>query len=322
MTRISAATLVADIGGTNARFAILERGRLRCLAVCKVADYPSPLEAIAAFLTGAAQGHEPKAAAIAAAGPVSDGRVALTNAPWIIEGAAIRAAFGMASALIVNDFAALALAVPALPASGIHAIGPGTASDDAPIVVIGPGTGFGASALIRDGRREIPLVTEGGHATLAGENRREDAIIEALRGRVGHVSVERALSGDGLVHLYSAAAALAGRDAGPLTAAEVVSNAIAGNCAECRAALDLFCALLGSVAGNIALTLGARGGVYIGGGMVPRFVDYLARSTFRERFEAKGRMSGYLRAIPTAVIIHPHPALLGLARLVKSGRQH
>jgi glucokinase len=310
--------LLADIGGTNARFAILEDGKLGCIAAVQVADFASPEDALRAYLANEGRGHAPEAAAIAAAGPVIEGKVALTNASWSVDGASLREALRLRSAAIVNDFAALAWSLPALGAGDVRAMGRGSPVARAPTAVLGPGTGFGIAALLREGGRESVLVSEGGHATLAGESRREDAIIDALRGAFGHLSVERVLSGDGLGHLYDAVVALDGIAAPKRTAAEIVARALSGGCSASARALELFCAFLGSVAGNVALTFGAGGGIYIGGGMVPHFVEYLVRSPFRERFEAKGRMRGYLAAIPTRVITHPHPAFLGLERFLNA----
>jgi glucokinase len=168
-----------------------------------------------------------------------------------------------------------------------------------------------------DGSAEVVLVTEAGHATLPSENRREDAIILALRERLQHVSVERVLSGPGLVQLYHAIAEIDGLTVPQRSAAEIVEHALAGDCEASRNTLEAFCAFLGGVAGNAALTLGAVGGVFIAGGIVPRFTDFLRQSAFRERFEAKGRMVSYLARIPTRVIVHRYPAFVGLARLAR-----
>jgi glucokinase len=167
----------------------------------------------------------------------------------------------------------------------------------------------------------VVLVTEAGHATLPCENAREDAIVQALRQHVPHVSIERALSGPGLVQLYDAITALDALPVRPRTAAEIVEQALQGDCVASRNTLDAFCAFLGSVAGNAALTLGARGGLFIAGGIVPRFTDYLRQSAFRARFEAKGRLVPYLAGIPTAVIVHPYPAFVGLARLARASQR-
>jgi glucokinase len=307
---------LGDIGATNARFATLRGAQIGPITSLNVRDFATPVDALRVFLAAQPADFRPTRAAFAGAGPLLDGRITMTNAPWTIDGAVIDAAFGWSSTVILNDFAALAWSLPALTAADIRPIGGGRAVAGAPLAVLGPGTGFGVAGLVRGRAEEIVLVTEGGHATLAGVTDRDDAIIAVLRRRFGHVSVERALSGGGLEALCDAVTLVDGLKTPTRDAADVVLHALAGDCAASVAALELFCAWLGSVAGNVALTLGARGGVYIAGGMVPRFVDFLARSPFRARFEGKGRLASYLAAIPTAVIVHPHPAFPGLARLV------
>jgi glucokinase len=188
-------------------------------------------------------------------------------------------------------------------------IGVGAATPDQPIAVLGPGTGLGVACLVQGARAPHVIVSEGGHASLAAANDREAAVIAILRERFGHVCAERALSGDGLINLYNAIGSLDGivmpeRDAAAITAA-----ALGDACPVRRAALDMFCAMLGGVAGDVALIFGARGGVYVAGGIIPRFPDYLARSEFRLRSEAKGRLISYATRIPTAIVVHPYPAL-------------
>ena len=313
-----AAFLLADIGGTNARFGILENGKLGCFAVMPVADFADPVAAIGAFLAREGKGRAPTKAILAAAGPVLDGRIALTNAAWVVDGDAIGRSCGMTSVRLVNDFAALVLSLPALTPGDLRAVGGGLPVAGAPCLVVGPGTGFGVGAAISGLRQEVDLASEGGHATLAAENRREDAIIQSLRQRFDHVSIERVLSGAGLARLYQAVMAVDGIAAPDRDGPAIVARALAGDCAASVATLELFCALLGSVAGDLALTFGARGGVYIGGGIVRRFADFLERSAFRRRFEAKGRMSPYLAAMPVHVILNRQPAFLGLARLAQN----
>jgi glucokinase len=313
--RSRATSLLADIGGTNARFALRIRGRLEHPTTLAVADFASPLEAIREYLTMVGEPGKPVRATLAAGGPVDSGTIALTNAPWVVDGEAIRRALGLTSVLLVNDFAALAHAIPTLTRDDIRPLGGGARVEGAPVAVIGPGTGFGVAALLRGPQGESVLATEGGHASLGGESRREDAVVQTLRDQLGYASVEAVLSGDGLGRLYRAVAAIDGLDAPARDAAGIVSHALARSCAASHAALELFCSFLGTAAGNIALTLGARGGVYIGGGIVPRFTGFLAQSAFRARFEGKGPMRGYLAAIPTAVITHAEPTFLGLARL-------
>ena len=221
----------------------------------------------------------------------------------------------MTDVAVLNDFEALAWSLPALRSEHIVTLGAPRAGDRGTMAVLGPGSGFGLAAMAFAGEAEVALVTEGGHATLSSENRREDAIILALRQQFHHVSVERVLSGSGLMQLYHAIARVDDETVPERDSSEIVAHALADDCKVSREALELFCAFLGSVAGNVALTLGARGGVFIGGGIAPRFTDFLRSSAFRERFEAKGRMSSYLARIPTAVIVHPLPAFLGLAHL-------
>jgi glucokinase len=309
--------LLADIGATNARFALLDGAEVRMSKTYAVADYASPVEAARSFLAGPAAGHRPTRAFMAAAGPVANGRIALTNAGWTVDPDRIGRGLDMADVRVLNDFEALGWSLPALRTEDLFPIGAGGPSEPGTMAVMGPGTGFGLSAFVRGQGGETVLVTEGGHATLASEGRREDAIILALRNQLHHVSIERVLSGSGLVNLYHAIALVDGRTVVERDSAEIVSHAVKGDCEVSRETLDLFCAFLGSVAGDVALTLGARGGLFIGGGIAPRFTDFLQRSAFRERFEAKGRMSTYLSRIPTAVIVNPLPAFVGLSHLAE-----
>ncbi|TAJ88343.1 glucokinase [Reyranella sp.] len=317
MTMSPTSALIADIGATNARFALLVDTDIAMSETYAVADYASPIEAARAFLAGPAAGHAPNRALIAAAGPVEHGRIALTNAAWIVDSDRICKGLNMADVQVLNDFEALGWSLPALRPDDLVTVGAARAAGLGTMAVMGPGTGFGLAAMAFGAAGEAVLVTEGGHATLSSENRREDAIILALRQQLHHVSVERILSGSGLMQLYHAIARIDGTTVPERDNSEIVSHALTGDCEVSRETLELFCAFLGSTAGNIALTLGARGGVFIAGGIVPRFTEFLRRSAFRERFEAKGRMSTYLSHIPTAVIVHPTPAFIGLAHLAK-----
>lgn len=307
--------ILADIGATNARFGLLLDTGIGPLATYLVANYASPIEAARAFLAGPAKGHAPKRALIAAAGPVVNGRVSMTNAAWTVDTVRIRQGLGLEDVRVLNDFEALAWTLPALRAEDVFSLGGGRPVEGGTMAVMGPGSGFGLAAMAFGAGGEAALVTEGGHATLSSENRREDVVILELREQLHHVSVERVLSGPGLVQLYHAIAKIDGVTAPARSSGGIVRHAVAGDCPVSREALELFCAFLGSVAGNVALTLGARGGLFIGGGIAVRFTEFLERSAFRERFEAKGRMSAYLAQIPTAVIVRPHPAFLGLAHL-------
>jgi glucokinase len=309
--------LLADIGATNARFAVLVGEQQSAVTTYAVASYPTPVDAAREFLAGPGGGAQPQTAVIAAAGPVHNGRVTMVNAAWEVDEQLIQQGLALRSAHVINDFAAQAWALPGLRGADLVAIGEVAPTVPGTMVVMGPGSGFGLAAMTTNGGKEAVLVTEAGHATLPAENRRDEVIIQSMRDKFGHISIERALSGPGLVHLYDAITAIDGASVPQRTAAEIAEHALAGNCSTCHAALDAFCGFLGSVAGNEALTFGALGGVFIGGGIVPRFTDFLRRSAFRERFTAKGRLSTYLTPIPTAVVVHPNPAFLGLARLAQ-----
>ncbi|CAH2600126.1 Glucokinase [Rhodovastum atsumiense] len=315
MDHTTTAALLADIGGTNARFALWTERGVGPVTTLAVADHASPVAAARAFLASTGGGRRAVRAAIAAAGPVQAQRVAMTNAAWAVDGPQLREALDLESVVIVNDFEALGWAIPGLGPQDLRPIGGGAVGQPGPAAIMGPGTGFGLAAWIGLDAGETVLVTEGGHATLPAENRRDEALIGVLRDRGGHVSVERVLSGPGMAQLYQAVAAVDGFDAPERDAAGIVSHALARDCEASLRTLEAFCGFLGAVAGNVALTLGARGGVAIAGGMAKRFADFLAASSFRERFEAKGRLAGYLAQIPTAVVIHPDPAFIGLARL-------
>lgn len=309
--------ILADIGATNARFVLLAGGDIVASAHYMVSDYASPIEAIRAFLTAHGSGHAPDRAVVAAAGPVVNGRVSLTNAAWTVDSERIRQGLGLERVRVLNDFEALGWALPALQPKDLFALGDGVRVERGTMAVMGPGTGFGLAAMVFGAKAPTVLVTEGGHATLPSENRREDAILAALREQLHHVSVEGVLSGPGMVQLYHAVARVDGLTAPERNSSEIVSHALAGDCAVSRETLEQFCAFLGSVAGNVALTLGALGGVYVAGGIAPRFTEFLRRSAFRERFEAKGRFSSYLARVPTAIVVRPDPAFVGLVELAR-----
>ncbi len=305
--------LIADIGGTNARFARVDaHRRLYAVQTLACADFSGLTAAATAYLqtTG---GPRPTRAAIAVATPVAGDWIQFTNNHWSFSTEAAQRALGLEQLLILNDFTAFALSLPLLRADERRAVGGGEAIAGTPIGLIGPGTGLGVSGLVWSGDRWIPLETEGGHVTFAPADEREWAIGQILRRRFGHVSPERLLSGPGLVNLYTALAELEDWPAEDRAPADITEHALAGTCPHSRAVLELFCGALGTAAGNLAITLGARGGVYIGGGIVPRLGDFFDRSTFRSRFEAKGRFSTYLAAIPTWVITAANPALRGVA---------
>lgn len=313
--------LIGDIGATNARFALVDDAgaseRVRVL-VCD--DYPSIEAAIAAYFAGHDAAAMPREAALAVASPVIGDTVTLTNHPWSFTISGLKHHLAFARLVVVNDFAANALAVPRLKREERVAIGGGAPAEGAPVGVLGPGTGLGVGGLVPTAAGFVVLSGEGGHATMAPADERESLVLDRMRRRFDHVSAERVLSGQGLVNLYNTLAEIEGVPAAPFTPAQIADRHLGESDKLVRAALAMFCAMLGTVAGNLALTLGARGGIYIAGGIVPRLGPSFAESAFRERFEAKGRFRPYLASIPTYVVTHPIPAFLGLTALLDEGR--
>lgn len=314
---MTAPRLIADIGGTNARFALVAPGARQAeqplLLPC--AAFPGPAEAARHYLERVAPAEMPRRAAFAVASPVLGDRVVLTNHVWQFSVTALRDELALDRLDVVNDFIAVALAVPLLEAQDKVAVGDGRADPASPIAVLGPGTGLGVSALVPTGAGWHPIPTEGGHITMPAADEREAKILAWLRARHGHVSAERVLSGPGLVNLHTALCGLCGLPAEAVSPHELTQRAQAGD-PLARETLDTFFTMLGTVAGNLALTLGARGGVYIAGGIVPQLLPAFLASDFRRRFDDKGRFRAYVESIPVHVATHPYPAFLGLAGLV------
>ncbi len=303
-------TLLADIGGTNVRFGLCPQGGdPEDVKTFRVGDFPDFERAALAYLEpGQAK---PARGAFAVAGPVRDGEADLTNHPWRISTARAREELGLVDALLVNDFAAIAMAVPHLEPDDLEKIGGGAAIAKTPVAILGPGSGLGVSFGMYVGGKWIPLAGEGGHMGLPAADETEDEIVRGLRARFGRASLERALSGPGLVNLYLAAAG-AKPGLGPEPSPAKVAAATGDPAA--RAATRAFSAMLGGAAGDLALTVWALGGVYIAGGVVPNLGAAFDREAFRERFQAKGRFATLLGGIPTYLIVHQAPGLLGLAR--------
>jgi glucokinase len=313
--------LIADIGGTNARFALVEGdGTTRDTRVLACSEYPTLEDACATYLAEVAPGERPARAAFAVASPVIGDWVDMTNHIWSFSIEALHQHLGFETLRVVNDFVAVALAIPALRADDLEQVGGRRPDPGAVVAILGPGTGLGVAGLVPSDGRWLPLATEGGHVTMPAADDREAALLAALRRRFGHVSAERVVSGPGLVNLYQAIAEVDGRTAdSALTPPDCTTRALARSCPICVEALDVFTAMLGVVAGNLTLTLGARGGVYIAGGIVPRLGDMFAASRFRPRFEDKGRFREYVAPIPAFVVTHSYPAFVGLAGLVSDG---
>jgi glucokinase len=309
--------LLADIGGTNARFALLVDGTLGRIVHMAVSDDGSFREALDKYLGHLPEGGAIQAAILAVSGPVQNGRCALTNNPWVIDAADLRAACGFSTVRLINDFEAVAWALPRLSHDKLLQVGGGQQVVGAPLAALGPGTGLGMAFSIPYATGHLVFPSEGGHSTLAGTSLREDAVIGYLRQRFGHVSAERILSGNGLENLHEAVAAVDHVTLPRRPAAEITRAAIDGTCPTSRAAVDMFCAMLGTVAGNLALTLGARGGVFVGGGILRHMSEYFACSSFRARFEDKGRFSKYLEPIPAYLILDEDAAFVGLRALAE-----
>jgi glucokinase len=312
----SAPRLIADIGGTNARFALLDGHAWRDEIVLRCADYPDIVSAIEDYLqrVGATSGAaRPTEAALAIAGPITGDIVRMTNHVWQFSAARTRQSLGWRRLIMVNDFTALAMAIRHLPENELEQIGGGQSVPGTPLALIGPGTGLGVSGLIPSGEQWIPLQGEGGHVTLSVMNEREIAVLQQLHKSFTHVSAERVVCGPGLVNLYESLCGLEGMVPKVLTPPEITRRAREGSCRICLEALNIFCALLGTLAGNLVLTLGATGGCYIGGGIVPSLGSFFASSHFRNRFEDKGRFADYLSRVPTFVIRSELPAFVGLA---------
>jgi len=307
--------LLADIGGTNARFA-LERapGQFSAVRTLACAAYPRFEDAAAAYLAGV--GIAVEHAAIAIANPVDGDAVRMTNHHWAFSTAGAARELGLATLLVVNDFTALAMSIPGLHEADLVRIGGGKARPGAAIGLVGAGTGLGVSGLVpQAGGGWTPLHSEGGHVAFAPADEREVAALRHCWERYPHVSAERLVSGPGLVLVREALAVRAGLVCETLDPAAIVTRGLAGD-ALCLETLECFAGMLGTVAANLAVTLGARGGIYIGGGVVPRLGTWFARSPFRARFQHKGRFSSYTAAIPTLLITASCPALLGAGRML------
>lgn len=312
--------LIADIGGTNARFALCSaKGEFVFPLTLECKKYPSLESAAEAYLKQTGYQGKIKNAAFAIACPVLDDRVSMTNSDWCFSISEVKNALRLEHLTVVNDFVAQALAVPYLKNDQKVKIGQGEAAKGFPIVVVGPGTGLGVSILVpqADGGWTA-LASEGGHATMPAPYPEEERIIAALRQEYGHVSAERVVSGMGLTNLYKTLLTLHGMETQTLEPAEITKKALDGD-ALCREAVQMMFGLLGTLAGNLALTAGALGGVYIAGGIVPRdgLLDMFKESAFRVRFEAKGRFTSYLSRIPTYVMKAEYPAFLGLYGLLE-----
>jgi glucokinase len=305
--------LIADIGGTNARFALVEGDGLpteeRVLAV---ADHAGMVEAALAYLAG----RKVEEAVLAVATPVESDAIRFTNSPWTFRISELPDALGIPTVVVINDFVAQALAIPHLQPDELEPLHAGEPLPTRPIGVIGPGTGLGVAGLVPARGRWIALPTEGGHVSMAPGTARERAVLEHLSRELVHVSNERLISGPGLYTLARTLAAIDGAVLAAGTPAEVAKRARDGSSAHCVEAVRMFSTLLGSAAGDLALMYGARGGIYICGGVCNNLGPLFDRVAFRERFLAKGRMRTFLGPIPVHLVRRTDTGLLGAAKQV------
>ncbi|WP_182084102.1 glucokinase [Aureimonas sp. ME7] len=313
--------LIGDIGGTNARFAILVDAFAdpKTFPIVQTADFPNIDDAIQAAVLDKTS-IQPKSAVLAIAGPVDGDEIDLTNCPWVVRPRTLIAELGLEEIIVLNDFEAQALAVSALPDSGREAIGGGTVREGASRVVVGPGTGLGVAGLVRARKMWIPVAGEGGHIDLGPRTARDLAIWPHLETVAGRVSGEQVLSGRGLVNLYHALCAADGATPVHTDPAAVTEAAVNRKDPQSAEAVQLFATYLGRVAGDLALIFMARGGVYIAGGIFQRIIPILQAAEMRAAFEDKAPHQALLQDIPLFVITQPLAALAGLTAFARSPR--
>jgi len=303
--------LIADVGGTNIRLALvdLSNGDITAIKKYLCADYPAITDVIKLYLNQV--NHRVDSACIAIACPTDEDLIQMTNHAWSFSKSAVKQELGFNDFVVINDYTAISLSIPALKDDQKIKIGGGDAEAGKPIAVYGPGTGLGVAHLIRHCHEWISLPGEGGHVSFAPQNLLETHVLKHLQKKYGHVSVERILSGPGLVNLYQAIAIYQGITPEPYEASDITSKALDKQCSICQESLAQFCRIMGSFGGNLALTMSTYGGVYIAGGIIPRFIEYFSKSEFRTQFEAKGRFNHLIQRIPVYVITEEQPGLIG-----------
>lgn len=307
-SRIEATWLIADIGATTTRCAVATPGRRKTehLKVMANSDFESADDVLGGYL--ASLPSKPASGALAIAAPIDGDEVRMSNRNWSFNRLKLGSCLGLERLEIINDFHAVACALPLIGNKDRAEVGVASAYRRGNRAVLGPGSGLGVGAWIDHGNKGIPLTGEGGHVTLAGRDEQEDSIIARLRERYGHCSAERVLSGPGIIALHSAM-----HDGEMKTSREITTGTVDP---KCRATMEQFYRFLGTVSADLAVTSGAYGGLYIAGGIVPANIEQIQASTFRERFEDKGRYRGYMQAIPTYVITDPMPGLTGLTAYI------
>lgn len=311
--------LIGDIGGTNARFALVDNASAAIvrLPTVKTADFDTIDDAIDATVIRGANAR-PKSAIIALAGPIVGDEVPLTNCDWVVEPKRAIARFGLSEMILLNDFEAQALALPDLSPADIDPIGDGVSRPNAIRVVLGPGTGLGVGALVRAGETWVPVPGEGPHIDLGPVTNRDMAIWPHLERVHGRISAEAVLSGPGMLRLYRAICQADGAEVRLSTPAEVTAAGLEGRDRQATETLALFAIYLGRVAGDLALIFMAYGGVFLGGGIPPRIAPVLKAGGFRAAFVAKAPHDDLLAKMATAIIIKEDAALAGVAAFARA----
>lgn len=304
-------SVVADVGGTNIRLSVCdvstgELSKLREFACAEFVTLDAALVQYFATLQG-----EVKHLCVGIACPVEDDQVVMTNLSWSFSKQALKEKLNLTSLYVINDYTAISLAVPFLSDQEKIQIGSGEPIKDGVTGVFGPGTGLGVSHIVKPEDKWISLDGEGGHVSFAPNTREQADILLLLQEQFGHVSAERILAGQGLINLYHSLCRLEGKQPVFHEPKDVTAAALDNSCELALRSLNIFCEVMGGFAGNLAMNLSCTGGVYIAGGIVPRFVDFFKDSAFRKFFEDKGRFQAYLASIPTYLIIHDNPGLLG-----------
>ena len=320
---VSGANLVADIGGTHCNLGLVfpDRQGVQYIQKLKVADFQDVVAAVNSYLTAISiQNKLPslrvRKACFAAATLIDGDQIEFTNSPWSFSIERAQVALNLDHLLVLNDFAALAMSLPSLSSDDLSMIsshGYDAIKQEGTLAVVGPGTGLGVAGLVKATSQWVPLSSEGGHTSLSASNAFEWDLIKLVQTRHEHVSAERLLSGMGMPLLYQSIAQLNGAEVSQLTSAEIIARGLAKTDVIADQTIDVFCAMLGGFCGNVVLTLGATAGLFVGGGIIPRLGERFFESSFRQRFEAKGRFAALLTTVPLALITHPYPALNGCA---------
>lgn len=304
--------VVADIGGTNLRIGITsDNGEISGLTLYQCNQHLSLEEIVLDFINKQDLNGRTINACLAIACPVDNDLIAMTNLPWQFSKSELKQKLGLNKLVMINDYTAIAHAIPHLTDVQKVQVGKGIANAGKPVSICGPGTGLGVGHLVQDNGNWHSISCEGGHVDFAPIDEQETEIFRYLLTKYSHVSYEQLLSGLGLEQIFEALVHINEHGLPQLEAKDITSKALNGECKVCEESLAQFCRTLGSFAGNLALTLGSFGGVYIAGGIVPRFIEYFNKSDFRKRFEEKGRLTGLNQNIATYVITESQPGILG-----------